>query len=94
MQTWHPEEAELLLNTQARNAAFRINMPHSQARMPDYLPQEQILPKPIVPYRRNVHSYIYPSKFDLLRHEMKQKLRDKLNYQNPQAERKKKNMIK
>ena len=69
-------------------------MPHSQARMPDYLPQEQILPKPIVPYRRNVHSYIYPSKFDLLRHEMKQKLRDKLNYQNPQAERKKKNMIK
>lgn len=69
-----------MLNTQARNAAFKINMPHSQARMPDYLPREQIQAKPIVPYRKNVHSYIYPSKFDLLRHDMKQKLKDKLNY--------------
>ena len=51
--------------------------------MPNYLPNEQIRPKPCVPQRRHVHSYIYPSKFDLLRHEMKTKLRDKLNYQYP-----------
>ena len=80
MQQMHPEEAEILLDTHARNAVFKINMPHSQARMPNYLPNEQIRPKPFVPQRRHVHSYIYPSKFDLLRHEMKTKLRDKLNY--------------
>ena len=83
MQQMHPEEAEILLDTHARNAVFKINMPHSQARMPNYLPNEQIRPKPFVPQRRHVHSYIYPSKFDLLRHEMKTKLRDKLNYQYP-----------
>ena len=59
-------------------------MPHSQARMPEYLPQEHIKPKPFIAQRRNVHSYIYPSKFDLLRFEMKSKLRDQMTYQNPQ----------
>lgn len=61
--------------------------------MPDYLPRSQIQPKPIVPYRKNVHSYIYPSQFELLRHDMKQKLKEKLNYENPQAERKRQNQL-
>jgi len=79
----HPEEAELMLNTMARNAMFKINMPHSQARMPEYLARDQIRPKPFVPQRRHVHSFIYPSKFEMLRHEMKRNLRDKLVYSNP-----------
>ena len=69
-----------MLNTQARNAAFKINMPHSQARMPEDLPQEQIKSKPIIAQRKNVHSYIYPTKVDLMRHEMKMKLKGCLSY--------------
>lgn len=75
------EEAETMLNTQARNAAFKINMPHSQARMPEYLPREQIKPKLYAEQRKNVHSYIYPSKIDLMRHETKLKLKGCLNYE-------------
>ena len=76
----HPEEAELVLNTHARNAAFKINMPHSQARMPDYLPHEQIGPKPLVAQRKNVHSFIYPSLVDMQRYKMKMEMADKLSY--------------
>ena len=48
--------------------------------MPDYLPREQIRPKQQVAQRKHVHSFIYPSKFDMLRYEMKMKLHDKLAY--------------
>ena len=48
--------------------------------MPEHLPREHIKQKQIIAQRKNVHSYIYPSKFELLRHEMKQKVRDKMSY--------------
>ena len=71
----HPEDNENLLDTYARNAVFKINMPHSQARLDGhkaangvrYAPNVQIKPKPFVPQRRHVQSYIYPSQYDLLR---------------------------
>ena len=56
---------------------------HKAANGVRYAPNVQIKPKPFVPQRRHVQSFIYPSQYDLLRHEMKTKLRNKLNYQFP-----------
>jgi len=49
--------------------------------MPEFLPKEHIKAKPIIAQRKNVHSFIYPTKVDLMRHEMKQKLKGSLSYE-------------
>lgn len=50
--------------------------------MPSFLPNESIKTKPMPAQRKKVHSYIYPSMFDLQRWDMKNRLKEKLTYAN------------
>lgn len=46
-------------------------MPHSQARMPSYLPRRQIKDKPMPLQRRHVNSYFRPTVHEIVREHIK-----------------------
>ena len=71
---------EELLNTPARNMAFKISMPHSQAQVPQFLIGKDVKKKPVQMLRKNVHSYFNPNLFEIVRENLKHQIADKLAY--------------
>ena len=79
---------EQLTVTPAQNMAFKITMPHSQARVPTFLENKDVQKKPTQVLRKNVHSYFNPNLFEIVRENFKQSMSESLQYQplfaNPQ----------
>ena len=73
-------EDEMLLNTPARNMAFKISMPHSQAMVPQFLQGQDVVKKPTQVLRKNVHSYFNPNMYEIIRENLKHQISDKLQY--------------
>ena len=61
--------------------AFKISMPHSQARVPSFLEGKDVVKKPMQVLRKDVHSYFNPNLSEMVRENLKHQMADKLQYQ-------------